>query len=374
MFRNDPGQSLAEKLGITEADIRERKMLLSFHAEHEAALARMRPTVELIIDDVIGTFYQRQLEVPAIRAMIGDRDTLNHLKGAMHTYVLELFGGTYGLDYAQRRLRVGRIHGRIGIPSKYYVAALYQLFAVLGEKLEPITHSTHPPVCLRRLMLLDLELTFDTYIHGLLSELEAKNEELAKHSSELEAIIAERTSHITELSRIDTLTGLDNRNTFDQSLVRECDRTQGARGTLTLVFLDLDGFKQVNDTHGHDRGDAVLKAVGQAIQSECRATDTPFRYGGDEFCILLRNVDAAGAALFAERLERRIAEHTPNGVSASIGWAVSGPSGFLTPEMILAQADAAMYRTKGTRKAQRALPDPGPSITSKSIDQETAGV
>lgn len=358
MSRNDPAETLAQQLGITAADLRERKLLLGICASEEAELSRLRPSVELVIDDIIETFYRRQLATPAIRAMIGDKDTLTHLKSAMRAYVLDLFSGDYGVEYAERRLRVGRVHGRIGIPSKYYISAIFQLLLVLGEFLERETGSTYPPPCLRRLLLLDIELTFDTYIHGLMGQVEALREELAGYSRELEEVVRERTARIETLSRVDELTGLYNRRALTEALERECAAAQRRGGSLCLMFLDLDDFKLVNDTNGHATGDTLLKSVAQVLRMTCRVSDMVFRYGGDEFCLLLPETDDDGAATLCDRLVAETGRASDDVLGISVGWAVSGPDTYHSPEELLRRADNAMYAQKKTGAADKVIPVP----------------
>lgn len=120
-----------------------------------------------------------------------------------------------------------------------------------------------------------------------------------------------------------------------------------------MLFIDLDGFKQINDTHGHEVGDAVLIATARCLQSAVRGEDTVCRYGGDEFACLLLNVMSTNDVLrFANTLERRMTtscDQVANveGVRASIGIAVfpeHGQSG----DTLIRHADQAMYLAKGT--------------------------
>ncbi len=345
MSRNDPKQSLAEKLAITSADLRERKQLLGLTPEHEQLLGRQRPTVELVIDQVIADFYRRQLEVPAIRALIGDRDTLDHLKRTMHDYVLDLFGGDYGADYAARRLRVGRVHGRIGIPPKYYIAALMQLLRLLTETIEE--HSPEfPSTALKRLLLFDLELTFDTYVHGLLGQLEATNEELVSYTHSLEDIVRERTEHIERLSRLDQLTGLQNRNHFSATFEKERLLARTRRQPFCVFFADLDRFKAVNDTEGHSVGDDVLRKTGSILQRLCERSDIVFRYGGDEFCLLLAGFEEAAAQDIYDRLQVELTCATEGKITISAGWVIAAPEDKRGCQDLLRLADQAMYAEK----------------------------
>jgi diguanylate cyclase (GGDEF)-like protein len=157
--------------------------------------------------------------------------------------------------------------------------------------------------------------------------------------------------HREELHRIaetDALTGLMNRGGFEDMLRRELARKAGASGTLGLMLIDIDYFKQVNDAHGHLVGDDVLRRIGTALRLGTRPSDVLARFGGEEFVILLRDAGAVQAEEVAERLRLDIAALTdlPGRVSltASFGVAVSQP-GDSTGEF-LRRADEALYRSK----------------------------
>jgi len=109
-----------------------------------------------------------------------------------------------------------------------------------------------------------------------------------------------------DLARFDGLTGLFNHRVFQESVREEVERAVRYIRPLTLVMLDIDHFKKFNDTHGHPVGDEVLKMVGRTLKGFIRRTDRAFRYGGEEFCLLLPETVAANAAIIAERLRKKI--------------------------------------------------------------------
>ena len=151
-----------------------------------------------------------------------------------------------------------------------------------------------------------------------------------------------RTRRFEELSFRDALTGLYNRRFFDQLLPDLC-RDRGVRA-LFLALIDCDSFKQVNDRHGHPAGDDVLAVLGVAIAESIRdGVDYPFRFGGDEFGVVFRNVDASACLAACERIRCRFAEGPVHGCTVSIGLAgcAGGDSAVL-----LGRCDAALYRAK----------------------------
>ena len=160
---------------------------------------------------------------------------------------------------------------------------------------------------------------------------------------------------------IDAVTGIFNRRGFDRELVRSLAYVKRYSGTrAALFYIDLDGFKPVNDRHGHAAGDAVLKAVAAMLTRNVRASDTVARIGGDEFALILWNLGEGDAGSKAWALEAAISEAAidwegePLGVGASIGFAMIGAEDYLAA--LMARADQAMYARKAARKGSR-LPE-----------------
>lgn len=160
-------------------------------------------------------------------------------------------------------------------------------------------------------------------------------------------------SKLYRLARTDSLTGLDNRGTFDSVLAKEAQRAARSGRPLSVLFVDVDHFKAFNDYYGHPAGDDVLRRVAQSA-SRClrRDGDHVARYGGEEFVVTLPDTDSQGAATVAEGIRRAIAglgiEHvkSPYGrVTASIGTATTA-DGRMNAATLLRRADEALYRAK----------------------------
>ncbi|MHB8875234.1 MAG: GGDEF domain-containing protein [Myxococcaceae bacterium] len=163
---------------------------------------------------------------------------------------------------------------------------------------------------------------------------------------------ARNFKRVQELTISDEHTGLFNARHLRSLLDMEVARASRFHHPLSLIFLDLDGFKQVNDTHGHLVGSALLREVGELLSAAIRGVDFAFRYGGDEFAVLLIETDAAAARVIGERVRDRFRERTfPGGAGLEIGLTASVgvatfPDDAGTAVELLGAADRAMYRVK----------------------------
>ncbi|MEP6999834.1 MAG: GGDEF domain-containing protein [bacterium] len=215
--------------------------------------------------------------------------------------------------------------------------------------------------------------------------------ELGDFSREYDVVADSRPDAITRVGRAyngvraqlasmvltDPLTGCLNRRGFDQALTREVGRSTRAGSEFALLAVDLDHFKQVNDTYGHLAGDVVLRAVGSLLIKAGRAGDVVARVGGEEFAILLAETGSAGAHLFATRLCELIREYpfaigsrvAPVTITTSIGVAVGSPRGVPNfAELLWSRADDALYDAK---RAGRDSVRAWSAITRRSGDYAT---
>ncbi|MDQ3953187.1 MAG: sensor domain-containing diguanylate cyclase [Actinomycetota bacterium] len=151
---------------------------------------------------------------------------------------------------------------------------------------------------------------------------------------------------VQRLAETDGLTGLANRRTFEATLERELSRAARSGEPVTLVMVDVDHFKALNDKHGHQVGDDVLELVARVLASACRDFDTAARYGGEEFAVVLPACSSAESLLVAERLRESIAAiETVANVTASAGVATF-PAHAADPEGLIKAADEALYESK----------------------------
>jgi len=170
------------------------------------------------------------------------------------------------------------------------------------------------------------------------------------------ALLFER---VLKVAAQDTLTGLGNRASLDAAIEREIASACRHREPLTVIMVDVDHFKRINDAHGHVAGDLVLKSLAHCIAECIRDSDLAFRYGGEEFVILLRKTGLAGAGLLAERVRARVEglriplEEAELTLTASFGIACLAPEEDGT--RLLERADAAMYLSKSAGRNQVSL-------------------
>ena len=181
-------------------------------------------------------------------------------------------------------------------------------------------------------------------------ELLALRHALEEHVRDRTRELEEANRMLAEMSRTDSLTGLLNRRAFLESSEGELRRAARARQECSVVMVDLDHFKAINDQHGHAEGDAILKAAASSLRSVLRDEDLVARWGGEEFILFLPNTDGAAALLVAEKARNTLAAIHPGGDDARSS--VTGSFGVATHregrtlESTIAAADHALYCAK----------------------------
>jgi two-component system cell cycle response regulator len=168
---------------------------------------------------------------------------------------------------------------------------------------------------------------------------------------DFETVVSDK-ERLEIMASTDSLTGCMNRRALLEALEHEVDRARRYNLVLTLLMVDLDHFKKINDTLGHVVGDTVLRQLGDLLRREVRSVDAVARYGGEEFVILLPETAVHGAMIFADRMRQRIANYPfvdpdrPVHITVSVGVACYPDRAVESPESFIALADAALYRAK----------------------------
>ena len=196
------------------------------------------------------------------------------------------------------------------------------------------------------------------FVHRqLCDENESLQEDLGRSMADLAVLNQKLEKSIRQLevtARTDELTGLSNRRWLNLMLEGRWAEAQRHELSMAFLMLDLDGFKQLNDQLGHQRGDELLRIVGEVIQTNCREIDVAARYGGDEFCILMPHTDVDAAMNVARRIsdvfDSKMAELDLGSVRVglSIGVGHRDLSGPRTAEDLVRHADEAMYAAKAS--------------------------
>ncbi len=197
--------------------------------------------------------------------------------------------------------------------------------------------------------------------HRIIAELQQGSVELARLRQDHETLV--------QLSSVDALTGLANRPAFDSDLQREWDISQRHRIDSFVVFADLDGFKEINDSLGHAAGDACLRQFAAALRMTVRSVDIPARLGGDEFGVLLIRCDETAAHGFGARLHRVLAEQlSPEFCPLRVSIGYASLLRFTSSEEALCSADMAMLAQKRSeRNAGADHPSSRPGVLGQAL-------
>jgi two-component system, cell cycle response regulator len=178
---------------------------------------------------------------------------------------------------------------------------------------------------------------------------------------------------LTELATMDVLTGVFNRREFNRRLTIEIERSRREGHSVSLLMVDIDHFKKINDTYGHQSGDDALRHVSALIKAEVRPGDLPARYGGEEFAVILPYADRNEAFIVAERLRNLIAAQDIDiqdgqtiKATASLGCATF-PIDAGTEETLMGAADAALYRAKRSGRNRVCIAEPESLVTTDVV-------
>lgn len=353
-------QTLAEQLNISKQEIEKRKSFLDFTKKDEEILLAYKPVIAKHCTGIVKTFYEFMTQYSDVSAIIGDAETMRRLYSSMNRYILELFDGHYDIDYVSKRLRIGLVHQRIGVSTDLYLSAIYQLQLNLHNTVAMYEMGNKDYMdmfalrqAITKIIMFDVQFVIETYYSGLVNQVEVAKNQLKEYVNSLEKKVEERTRELEELSMRDMLTGIYNQRAFFEYLRREISNAERYKESLVLCYMDLNGFKSINDKKGHQQGDDVLITAGKLILQSIREGDIACRYGGDEFALILPRSTLEEADIFAKRLIKNFRVDEMQGVSFSMGIAAMGPDEFVDYETLLSAADKEMYIAKTKTKKRR---------------------
>ena len=202
-------------------------------------------------------------------------------------------------------------------------------------------------------------------LNNMAEEIARKHGQIVTLNDELEERVMERTAQLRELATREPLTGLYNRRHFSETLAQRFSEARRYGTGLSLLMMDMDDFKAVNDSHGHQVGDELLMLAALTISSQLRAADSAARYGGDEFIILMPHSDASQAQALGKRITEHFhaecaAKHPEIKISLSVGIADITECSAATDDEFVRAADRALYRAKslGKNRIVQCVPAP----------------
>lgn len=357
---NITDKSLVEQQHITETTLKHRLALFRLTPTDLAELRSLKTIVSRDLDLIVDEFYLRQTKIPEVESLIGDSGTLHRLMTALRKYVMDLFVKDIDLNYVEHRLRIGLVHKRIGVDPQLYLSAVNYLkdviFTIIKKNINDKDNAEKLCGIVNRLIDFDISYVFDTYIKSMMNEIEFERNRSSEYINDLEYIVQERTQTLEDMVRLDPLTNLYNKRAFEELVEPLFSTCKENNEPITVIFLDVDNFKDFNDNFGHEDGDSVLVAVADTIRGVSRSVDLCFRMGGDEFAIIMPNcMDQDAQANYAPRFWKQL-HSIRNDISLSIGIAQSGPNDYLSALDTLAKADSNMYldkrKTKEIQKGQ----------------------
>lgn len=339
-----------------------RELLIRAEDDHELSvgLRRLVGLLFLNLGELVGDESWFSGQMAAMHALIDGNLNPESLRGAergLRELVFKQGVIKGGLDEAKEKLRslittfIDRIgalsddadgyHARIGAYSEQIIQAsdIGELGAVIEGLTSDMDSMRH---ALRN-------------SHGELKEARAQAEQAEERIHALEAELAQ----VSNLVREDQLTGALNRRGLDEAFARELTRADRMKAPLSIALLDLDHFKKLNDSLGHQAGDEALKHLTRVVRNLLRPTDSLARYGGEEFLILLPNTDLDGAETILKRLQRELTRqfflHANDKVLITFSAGVAERGHEELQPALVARADAAMYRAKaaGRNRVER---------------------
>lgn len=326
-------KQLAKTMELCPNEITRRLEFLEFDQHDIDALQSLHQAMsKLEIEDAFEEIFYKHLRAfPELLESIPDERSVNRLKKIQAEYFNQLTSGNFDQDHVNGRLRAGFAHQQLGVEVKWFTGAYRKYLSFVLANITQLPGQTYDNFsstynALLKSVFFDMELALDTYFHADRKEL-------------------------LHMATHDHLTRLPNRNLLDERIDQALLRAHRESTPFAILFLDLDRFKNINDSLGHQFGDKVIQNVAERLQKSLSEGDTIARLGGDEFVVILQGVDHAERLIpVAEKLLNSIQlplliDERELFVSASMGIAVY-PNDGNTRNELLKNADTAMYQAK----------------------------
>ena len=337
---------LCQQFGFDRSAIGERLNLLGLGGPAIPMIAAelQSHVIQPNVDTIIEEFYEALTQTEDFRSLALDEGQVNHLKMTQRKYLLSLGQDFDTLDYFESRLRVGATHERVGVSLSLYQSFYCQLQNMLLS-LVPDEIRQKPDAFAElaqfiiKITSLDMSLAIETYHSTEVHELE-DSITICRQESEL----------LRRSLRFDSVTRVHSRAFVVQALEEKLARAQENGEPLCAVMADLDLFKDINDTYGHQVGDRVLHDVATRMVTGARSSDIVGRYGGEEFLIIFENASLDVARDLSERIRIRvladpfIEDSTTLHITVSLGVAQARASD--DAETLIRRADMALYEAK----------------------------
>lgn len=323
-------KKIADELNITDEDFEKRKQFLQIEEEDIARIIKFRNTLKEIPGSMFDGFYNHLTAYEETRYFFKDDETIQKLKRKQMEYFEELLSGKYDREYLLSRLSVGYIHVRINIVPLWYIGAYNKYIEEIRnviDKFKGIIDENKTMQSILKVINLDIILTLESYHYTKY-----------KLQEELKKMIV-----------TDELTGVFNRRKLEEVMQFEIERAIRNKKSLSMLMLDIDYFKKVNDEFGHNIGDQVLKELTELINKDLRETDYFIRVGGEEFVVFLPNTPLDIAKKIAERIRAKVEKHEFN-IAGRITISI-GATEYLkgdTRDTFFERADKKLYEAKNS--------------------------
>ena len=354
-----PTLPVTTRFGVSQKKIGRRLDYFLIGPDDVEAMKEIHAIIDPMSESIVEAFYAHIGSFNQLTRIIKSNSTVVALKKTLTRFVTEIGVDMDTMEYAEKRLQVGLVHCKIGLKPRWYLGAYAHLEYMLHEILsdvcgQDIERYKRLSASLRKVMMFDVSLGIDSYHLDTIGALETSLAKTKKNEEELR-----RTA------RLDALTGVMNRRSMSHALSKELERSRRYNHPLALAFIDLDLFKNINDTHGHIFGDRVIKEACRVMRETIRMPDLLGRWGSEELVIGLVECPREDAIMICERLRRAVAANIIQKrltgvfvqITVSVGLHIPGPGEDV--RTALRHADRALYAAKKARRNRVVVYEPG---------------